>query len=191
MSIKAPKTLQNMQGVERLALVSKILFDTRLVELRDENEALKLQLFWNKYNYLKLRNTMKIGNIYGPKCYCVSCFLHSRTDEREYQREVPCTFAPWFERKITDCGMTFGTPTIGEADGGHIAATGAAEWGFVYLDDYHLVNNSCAELPGWGLSGYGAKIWQIKLVDDPELQKLVALFRLLNEDFMAAVEAFE
>ena len=171
-----------MQGVERLALVSKILFDTRLVELRDENESLKLQLFWNKYNFKKLMSNMEIGNKYGPKCNCVLCTLHSHTTEHEFQRDVPCTFSPWFEGKITDCGMTFGTPIIGEADGGHIAASGSAEWGFVYLDDYHLVNNSSARWPGWGLSGYGAKIWQIKLVDDPELQKLVALFHSLRED---------
>ena len=36
-----------MNGVERLAVVSKILFDTRLLELKRENEALKLKLFWD------------------------------------------------------------------------------------------------------------------------------------------------
>jgi hypothetical protein len=32
-----------MQGVERLSIVSKVLFDSRLIELRRENEALKLE----------------------------------------------------------------------------------------------------------------------------------------------------
>ena len=32
-----------MQGVERISIVSKVLFDSRLIELRRENEALKLE----------------------------------------------------------------------------------------------------------------------------------------------------
>ena len=32
-----------MQGVERLSIVSKVLFDSRLLELRRENEALRLE----------------------------------------------------------------------------------------------------------------------------------------------------
>jgi len=37
-----------MNGVERLSVVSKILFDMRLLELKCENEDLKLKLFWKE-----------------------------------------------------------------------------------------------------------------------------------------------
>ena len=52
------RTWLSMNGVERLALVSKILFDTRLLELKRENEALKLKLFWKEHNPSHLKAAM-------------------------------------------------------------------------------------------------------------------------------------
>ncbi len=57
-----------MNGIERLAAVSKILFDTRLFELRRENEALKLKLFWKEHSPRMLRDCMSHANHLGPDC---------------------------------------------------------------------------------------------------------------------------
>ena len=91
-----------MQGVERLSMVSKVLFDSRLIELRRENEALKLEqkrtidavkleqkhkidalklkVFWLEHNDLKLKELLAwVNNCYdGPKCCCEGCYWHGR-----------------------------------------------------------------------------------------------------------------
>lgn len=59
-----------MQGVERLSLVAKVLMDTRLLELKRENEELKLKLFWKDHNPSMLKQAMAVANTVegGPRC---------------------------------------------------------------------------------------------------------------------------
>ena len=63
-----------MQGVERLSLVAKVLMDTRLLELKRENEELKLKLFWKEHNPSMLRQAMAAANKIdgGPRCACLA-----------------------------------------------------------------------------------------------------------------------
>jgi hypothetical protein len=123
-----------MQGVERLSIVSKVLFDSRLIELRRENEALrleqkrttdavkleqkntidklKLKVFWLEHDDLKLKEHLEMANnLYdGPKCCCEGCYWNGRFDYTDPQKrilpDVNCTFMPWFENEIVDFGMT-------------------------------------------------------------------------------------
>ena len=69
-----------MQGVERLSLVAKVLMDTRLQELRRENEELRLKLFWKEHNPSMLRQAMTVANTAegGPRCACLACIVGGR-----------------------------------------------------------------------------------------------------------------
>ena len=122
-----------MQGVERLSIVSKVLFDSRLIELRRENEALKLEqkriidavkleqknridtlklkVFWLEHDDLKLKEHLEMANnLYdGPNCCCRGCYWNGRFGLSDVKRVLPgvnCTFMPWFENEIVDFDMT-------------------------------------------------------------------------------------
>ena len=122
-----------MQGVERLSIVSKVLFDSRLIELRRENEALrleqqrtidavkleqkhtidklKLKLFWSKHDHLHLQEHLALANDSddGPNCRCRDCYWNGRfglSDDKHVLPGVNCTFMPWFENEIVDFDMT-------------------------------------------------------------------------------------
>ena len=122
-----------MQGVERLSIVSKVLFDSRLIELRRENEALKLEqkrkidavklkqkhtidalklkVFWLEHNDMQLKEILAWANTSygGPKCYCERCYWAGRFGFSPDQRILPnvnCSFIPWFENEIVDFDMT-------------------------------------------------------------------------------------
>jgi hypothetical protein len=112
-----------MQGVERLALVCRVLLDARLLELCRENEALKLaqkrktdalkvQVFWLQHDDLKLKQHLAWANDCdtGPSCCCAGCYWNGRfdyaDDPKTIEAGVTCTFLPWFESVIVDFGLT-------------------------------------------------------------------------------------
>jgi hypothetical protein len=124
-----------MQGVERLALVAKVLMDTRLLELKRENEALKLQLFWRDHNPSMLRQAMAAANMVegGPRCACLACIVGGRCADgtrgfapypvaAEYDFQLVmstydrchlrCQFKPWFEAQIREAGMRVGVDAV-------------------------------------------------------------------------------
>jgi hypothetical protein len=146
--------------VDKLALVSKVLLDQRFLELKQENEQLKLQLFWKEYNRKALKKAMIRANLLGGYfCMCGGCC--------ENMGPRPCTFKPWFEETVRACGLTFGPNDDDERDNEFDAILGM---------DYHLINIKSNR---WGTPIYGAKLAKAKSVLDLELQKLAALFKAL------------
>ena len=123
-----------MQGVERLSIMSKVLFDSRLIELRRENEALKveqkrtidavkleqkstidklkLKVFWMAHDHLHLQEHLALANDSedGPNCRCRGCYRSGRfgnfASDKRVLPGVNCTFMPWFENEIVDFDMT-------------------------------------------------------------------------------------
>jgi hypothetical protein len=112
-----------MPGVESLSIVCKVLLDMRLLELRRENEALKLeqkqatdalklQVFWLQHDDLKLKQHLAWANDCdtGPGCCCAGCYWNGRFDyadePKAIESDVNCTFVPWFEARIVDFGLT-------------------------------------------------------------------------------------
>ena len=104
-----------MEGVERLCIVSKVLFDTRLCELKRENEELRLRVFWLEHSAQKLAELMQLANCSkdGPWCSCCDCLQSGRfhptyegpgTDTCMWK----CAFKPWFEEIVARCGMRVG-----------------------------------------------------------------------------------
>ena len=147
-----------MEGVERLSLVSKVLFDSRLCELKRENEELRMKVFWLEHGMEKLAERMQWGNCSqdGPRCTCFECLESGRfhpvyagpgTD----RCMCGCTFKPWFEERVAQCGMSVGRE--GEADG-------------------HFWHGETWQ--------YGRKLSDVRRSDSPELCKLHALFEVLG-----------
>jgi hypothetical protein len=123
-----------MQGVERLALVAKVLMDTRLLELKRENEELKLKLFWKEHSPSMLMQAMSAANKMGggPRCACLACIVGGCCEDGtrgfapyafayEYDKHLVmsqsdrchlrCQFKPWFEQKIREAGIRVVTET--------------------------------------------------------------------------------
>ena len=170
-----------MQGVERLALVAKVLMDTRLLELKRENEALRLQLFWREHNPSMLRQAMAVANMVegGPRCACLACIVGGRCADgtrgfapypfaHVYNEHcvmsqcdrchLRCQFKPWFEAKIREVDMSVGVDALRD-DGQHFSNIGSADWNtFVY----------------------GSRLWKASSVADLELGKLRRLFHALT-----------
>ena len=112
-----------MQGVERLAMVCKVLLDLRLLALRREHETLKLErkqttdalrikVFWLHHDDLKLKQHLAWANDSdaGPQCCCNGCYWNGRFDytdsPKAVEADVDCTFVPWFQSEVVKFGMT-------------------------------------------------------------------------------------
>ena len=168
-----------MDGVERLAVVSKILFDTRLLELKRENEALKLKLFWKEHNPAALKEAMSFTNQVegGLKCSCLACLVSGRyeMDVGEIPEKKPCVFKPWFEQVLREHDMSVGIGLPDEpvwVDGSVVD-----DHNSVLDDGQHFTNLGSEDWISWT---YGSKLWKATSVRDPELAKLQRLFRVLN-----------
>jgi hypothetical protein len=171
-----------MQGIERLSLVAKVLMDTRLLELKRENEELKLTLFWKEHNPCMLKQAMRGANARGPSCACLACIVGGRCDSgtlgyapyqfvQEYDEHTVCTpsdrchvrcqFKPFFEQAIAEQGMSVrvGVPDMHLLDDGH-----------------HFSNMRRAD---WNTFAYGSRLWKAASVTDTELIKLKGLFHAL------------
>jgi hypothetical protein len=166
-----------MQGVERLTLVSKILLDTRLLELKRENEALKLKLFWKEHNPAHLKAAMYLANTAdgGPACSCLACVVSGRyaSDDGEIPENKPCVFKSWFEQMLREHDMSVGhVVDVPRVDGSVVDSHND-----VFDDDQHFTNFAGCDWRWWA---YGSKLWKATSVRDPELAKLERLFRALN-----------
>ena len=170
---------QNMNGVERLAVVSKILFDTRLLELKRENEALKLKLFWKDHSPFFLKEAMSTANQAegGPACACLACFVSGRHESEygEVPEKKPCAFKPWFDQVLQDhhMGVAVGLPPEPVWVDGSVVDSGTD----VLDDGQHFTNLGSDDWVYWT---YGSKLWKATSVRDPELVKLERLFHTLN-----------
>ena len=173
-----PCTTGPMQGVERLSIVSKVLFDSRLLELRRENEELrleqqrtidavkleqkstidklKLKVFWMAHDHLKLQEHLAMANNSddGPKCCCANCYWNGRFGLDPDKRVLPgvnCTFIPWFENEITDFDMTSSV--------GH----------YTEVTTHFAINE-------WGDCDLGRWLLEIETCEHPEHRKVYELF---------------
>ena len=172
-----------MRGLDKLALVSKVLLDQRVIELRREVEELRLRLFWKDHSMQRLEKLMAQANSYGdnaPKCVCFACGGKGRIRDEDMGDVVvsaSCTFTPWFKERLVQCGLTFQpmTAAISCTSLGRPLRMGGGE---VYDVDVHLLLFRDDEL--FKLS-YGTKLYDAKSAKDPELQKLAALFDTLDE----------
>ena len=173
-----------MEGVERLSLVAKVLMDTRLLELKRENEALKMQLFWRDHSPSMLNQAMAAANKMpaGPRCVCLACIVGGRCADgtrgfapypfvheydghlllTQYDRcHVRCQFKPWFEEKIRAAGMRVETQTA-SSEGDGVRDVGQ-----------HFTNLGIGDWNSWV---YGSAVCRATSVENEDLAKLNQLF---------------
>lgn len=170
--------MEKERSLDKLVTVSKVFMDARVAELRRENEDLRLQLFWKDHSVHLLRDVMGAANNWdkSPKCNCLSCAVSGRIEgDVESDDARDCAFVPWFEEKITECGLTFGHTLPDSTNHSHISDT----WGGVYDVDCHFIKLGRGD---WNFFTYGKRLYQAKTIDDPELKKLKELIKLLLDD---------
>ena len=184
--IKSNKSNQKtkMANIDKLVLVSKLLIDQRFLELKQENEGLKLELFWKKYNVAKLKREMESWNLLcGPQCKCIKCCgggLAGDYELEDIQQRV-CGFKPAFEGLATVHGLMLGNASH-SADK-RLPHVSNDKYGGVFDIDAHIIQEHYGL--GWN---YGAKLWKARSVSDPELKKLVALFEAMNTQTRIALD---
>ena len=164
--------------VDKFLCVAKILTDARLQELVEENQKLKLALFWKTYDIRKLRD--EISNLQSHlMCKCRSCSLFGKSSE--FNGEWECSVTARFEQIARQHGLSTGEdgddqcfpiwdPELGDEwdDEAQIFCSG----------DVHLVLAS--SVTDWVVIGYGEKLNKAKSTEDPELIKLKKLFETLK-----------
>jgi hypothetical protein len=136
--------------ISRLTLVSHILYDREVLELRQENQrllkdiaGLKLNLFQQEHDVFRLTIAM--------------CTFHSRHPNTENG-----ILNVWIEPMLQKCGL-------------EVVNVGVPYRGLLQNElDTHLVCTS-----PFTFVAYGTKLWKAKSIDDPELLKLKALFDAL------------
>ena len=167
-----------MANIDKLALVTKVLMDRRFLELKEENEFLKLKMFWHTHNIKKLNKAMIEGNLYVSQCKCENCCYQGRAGHilKTETEDRVCGFKPWFEEMIIGCGLT-----IGDCSGQPIYAGLPHMDDVVYDNDYHILNEYHGHCPIWSGTAYGGKLWKAKSVSDPELKKIAALFIAIRD----------
>jgi hypothetical protein len=136
-------------------------------ELKQENEALKLKLFWQEYGQDELNAAMRLANQVegGIGCSCLACAVSGRHESEygEIAENKPCTFKTWFEQVLREHDMSIGS-VVNSGNNG--------------LDDGHHFRNSVRQ--DWFCWTYGSKLWSATSVGDPELVKLERLFKTLD-----------
>jgi hypothetical protein len=168
-----------MNSVDRLAVVCKVLLDTRVLELRRENEALKLWLFWKEHGPEHLKAAMRMANgaAGGPGCGCLGCKVGGR-GELEFSNVAgkdACAFKAWFEAKLQELDMDVAVSLPAGAVWVHVKEVDPNS---ALLDDgVHFTNLGADD---WVFWTYGSKLWKAASVSDPEVAKLQRLFLTLD-----------
>ncbi len=139
--------------ISRLTTVSHILYDREVLTLRQENkrlhqenEALKLKLFWKHHDIRTLQSNM------------VALFYHYRRQAAVLLNDQD-EWTTYMQPIMQSYGLE-----VGIADEqSRPSSQSNLNVHFVCTRKYFITS-------------YGAKLWKAKSVDDPEIQKLKLLF---------------
>ena len=180
----------------RLAAVSKILYDQELIEARKEIESLKLQLFWKNYNVRNLQSSISTTSVLMPRCcdckICAEaqrfCIMTGDYENITENNDKPCNFRIMLENKMAELGITFiECPTSAPVMIDHVAAEGLFCGSKVVDVDSHIViytkyvRDAMVADDYWFNFTYASRLFKQTTVSNPELKKLEALFKWLND----------
>jgi hypothetical protein len=178
-----------MSGVDRLALVSKILLDSRFLALKRENERLTLSLFWVDHSINTLKTLMAYANKKpgGPQCRC-RCCLHAKRCVWRWRmyndgriNDEPCIFGPWFETILQQHGLSFASSA--KDDNLFRCAEDRESYPMPPASVHFLLittETERAPAKARGTWVYGSKLWKAQTTQDPGLLNLTALFKTLG-----------
>jgi len=161
----------NDPAFDRLACVSRLLMDQRVIDLRRENERLRFCIFWRDHNTVILREAMMYSNIFvpgAPNCKCVSCCISGAESVVD-----SCKFMDWIKGVAERYGMTMETKKPSSERVSHPSSPG-----HVYDQECHFV---WTDSVGYAYCTYGARIWKAQTVFDVNLKKLSRFFDELLE----------
>jgi hypothetical protein len=171
--------MEHERSLDRLAIISKIFWESRIATLRKQNEDLLMEIFWRNHNLQKLIKAMKranYGNEKSLKCNCWRCSVAGRIGAGvRSDPNTSCKFIPWFETKLAECELTYEGAPARHSHVFHMSDKAAA----VCDVDSHFVETV---MIGGFLHRftYGSKIWKATSVSNPELKKLEKLFKLIT-----------
>ena len=161
-----------MSHIDKLALVSKLILDERVLSQRREMEGLRLELFWKDHNIERLIILMREVN---SLCNCFNCQLVG-INRPSVQRSDECQFDDWFRSHVLACGMTVGSLDAATvARPFHMSHAYFCQARTVYDVDAHFYQQEDSDCSHWK---YGSKLWKAKSVS--ELANLHALFQRLE-----------
>jgi len=155
-----------------LALVCKVLLDREVLELRSENERLKMRLFWKTYGPEQLRAAMEDANAIRINCECIKCAACGRHNGRAGW--YTCEFEPWFHAQLAQCELE--SAAI-DAQSQHFDLDGMTVWD----TDAHVVTQHFDGIDAPMQFSYGRKLHTATSIKNKELQKLKKLFAILTE----------
>ena len=148
-------------------------------ELKEENERLKLMLFWKEYGPGELNAAMRLANQAegGPRCSCLACAVSGRHESKdgEIAEKKPCIFKPWFEQVLRKHKMSIrrGLPDVPI----WVSGCNIQSHNKVLDDRHHFINFASQDWCSWS---YGSPLWNADSETDPELEKLKDLFWTLT-----------
>jgi hypothetical protein len=148
--------------IPRIFAVSNVLLEQSILALKQENEKLKLTIFWKDHGIKEMLYAMAFANSMSTDCKCSTCMARDQGGE-EYVYE--CRFNPWFEERLAECGIE---TSVGVTTDQHKCT-------FIEACNTHIVHAQ-----DWSSFTYGSKLWNAKSVGDPELKKLAKLFKVLS-----------
>jgi hypothetical protein len=181
-----------MASIDKLALTCRLLYDQRVLEQRKEIEQLQVKLFFRDYTPKVIHEAMQGLNFWNRKCKCRGCKLSGRIICDKADKEAVCTFAPWFDTILKECGLV----TLRKLDSeGQLYVTGPyldendknsgrfAE-AFDFSDeDCHLVeiphvldNGNDDPHTRWGRILIGKRLWDVESVNDQGIIHFEKLF---------------
>ena len=145
-------------SIDKLAICSKILYDKRLLEQRQEIEALKLRVFWLENGEGRMREAMNTFNLNITKCGCLACTVSGRCDD-ENDFHGSGTSNCYFKKPFEDL-MRIHHLTITE-NPGDLFQRGNMKW---TSGDAHFINAAGQDWTSWW--AFGEKLWKANSVDD-------------------------
>lgn len=171
---------------DKFVTVSKLLLDRRLIQLLENENRMKLSLYWKDHNCIKFREAMTFANQKpdGPNCDCICCSLSGRKDERNGKpvHGFDCTFMPYFQALLLECCITTKSSEGGdgiEHESTYDSIFDVSTHTYVYNIDTHLISMGGT---GWYLFTYGAKLWKERSIESVELKNFSLLFQKLYDD---------
>ena len=176
----------------RLALVSKLLYDKELIEMRQENEKLKLEIFWRDYNMEKLEvlwnETIECKDDVDDVCTCGSYHIfnpHYPFFEKEKEAETAaCNHRKWFKTLLEECGCVVLEQTEDCGYPKTFYTHSSSHLNCVLDMDAHFVGGSDFKF------AYGARLYKATSVKDKELEKIKNVFDKLSRYHRGYMKTF-
>ena len=161
-----------MCSIDKLALVSRVLFEQRIIEQRNEIEALRLESFWRDFKRSKFMKRMSLANVIHKKCACSRCEGLNLTDliiPGEAVHPAECILCPWMEEQIIKCGMVAVSKTGDDEIQWRLNAS-------IRADSHFVIDHESGEFY------FGERLWGATTTKSPELDKLVKLVDLMCQE---------